>query len=137
MDQAHLRNIVNNFLDVHLMSLSSWKNAQEIFPRDSGGPYVVLQEGYDPEDLTMTPDEFILGRSGKWLSLALFYRMPMKERREEFVFGTAAEVMVLLGNLPSKPSIMRSGAKDDTKQAPPEEDEMAKAMEAARQQKTH
>lgn len=135
MKQENLRNITNNFLDVRLASLSSWRAAREIFPRDSGGPYVVLQEGYDPEDFTMTPDEFILGRSGKWLSLGLFYRMPVKERREEFVFGTAAEVMVLLRDLPPKPVVMRRGPQEPAEAVPPEGDEMAKALEAARKQK--
>ena len=136
MNQAHLHNITNNFLDVHLASLSSWRAAKEIFPRDSGGPYVVLQEGYDPEDFRMIPDEFVLGRSGKWLSLALFYRMPVQERREEFVFGTAAEVMTTLRDLPSKPVVMHPSPQEQEKGVPPEKDEMAKALEAARKQKT-
>src|SRR5580765_2622373 len=89
MSNLNLRNITNSFLDVRLVSLKSWRQANEISPRDKGGPYVVLQEGYDAQDLTMTPDEFVLGRSGKWLSLGYFFKMPVAERREEFVFGTA------------------------------------------------
>src|SRR5258705_13749549 len=102
MGNIHLHNITNSFLDVRLASLSSWKQANEIFPRDRGGPYVVLQEGYDPEDPTMTPDEFVLGRSGKWLSLAHFYQMAVSDRREEFVFGTAAGVMPMMWKPASK-----------------------------------
>src|SRR6185503_5450023 len=105
MSNVHLRNITNSFHDVRLASLASWKKANEIIPHDRGGPYVVLQQGYDPEDLTMTPNEFVLGRSGKWLPLAYFFRMPVPERREEFVFGTAREVMRLMSNLPSKAEI--------------------------------
>src|SRR6185436_5455492 len=100
-------------------------------PRDRGGPYVVLQEGYDPEDLTMTPGEFVLGRSGKWLSLAYFFRMPVPDRRTEFVFGTAAEVMQLMSNLPSKAQVMRHGAPEEAP-AIPEKDEMAAALQAGR-----
>ncbi len=48
MDKLNLRTITNNFLDVRLLSLASWHLAHEISPRDHGGPYVVLQEGYDP-----------------------------------------------------------------------------------------
>jgi len=81
MNTANLRNITNSFLDVRLMSLASWSKAKEIEPRDRGGPYVVIQEGFDPEDLTMTPDEFVLGRTGKWLSGGYFYRMPVPDRR--------------------------------------------------------
>src|SRR6266702_8668454 len=103
---VNLRNITNSFLDVRLVSLKSWRRASEIIPRDNNGPYVVLQEGYDPEDMTVTPDEFVIGRSGKWLPLGYFFRMPVPERRKEFVFGTAAEVMQTLSDLPSKVQIL-------------------------------
>jgi hypothetical protein len=132
MDTAHLRNITNHFLDVHLLSLRTWKAANEIFPRDHGGPYVVMQEGYDPEDMEVRPDEFVLGRSGKWMSLSMFYRMPVKERREEFVFGTAAEVMGVMQNLPSKAKVMRPPGKGQLEEVDIEQDPMAKAIEAER-----
>lgn len=131
--KAYLRNITNSFQDVRLASLATWKQAAEIIPRDRNGPYVVMQEGYDPEDMTVTPDEFILGRSGKWLSLSHFFRMPVPERREEFVFGTVAEVMKMMRDLPSKPQIIRPGsAPAQGAPAPPEDDEMAAAFRAAR-----
>ncbi len=129
--KMYLRNITNSFQDVQLASLSSWKRAHEIFPRDRGGPYIVMQEGYDPEDATVTPDEFILGRSGKWLSLGHFFRMPVPDRRAEFVFGTVAEVMETMSNLPPKPQVFRSGSAPSTP-ATPEDDEMAAAFRAAR-----
>ena len=128
---AYLHNITNSFLDVRLASLASWKRANEISPRDHGGPYVVMQEGYDPQDLTMTPDEFVLGRSGKWLSLAYFYRMPVPERRAEFVFGTAAEVMQMMSDLPSEAQIMRRTPGSQGAPANPDTDEMAVAFKAA------
>lgn len=131
-NKIYLRNITNSFQDVQLASLASWKQANEIFPRDRGGPYVVLQEGYDPEDLSVTPDEFVLGRSGKWLSLSHFFRMPVPERRAEFVFGTAAEVMQIMSSLPSKAQIVRVGKPPEGAAAPPETDEMAAALSAAR-----
>jgi hypothetical protein len=133
MNKIHLRNITNSFHDVRLASLASWRQAREISPRDRGGPYVVTQEGYDPEDLTMTPDEFVLGRSGKWLSLAHFFRMPVPERRAEFVFGTAGEIMQMMSNLPSKAQVTRPGAATaEGAAAAPETDEMAAAFKAGR-----
>jgi len=132
MSNINLRNITNSFQDVRLVSLASWKQAKEINPRDRGGPYVVMQEGYDPEDATLTPDEFVLGRSGKWLSLGHFYKMPVPERRAEFVFGTVAEVMQMMGNLTPKPQLMRPGAPAD--EAAPAADEMAAAIQAGRGQ---
>jgi hypothetical protein len=132
MSNAYLRNITNSFHDVRLLSLAGWPQATQIEPRDRGGPYIVLQEGFDPEDMTLTADEFILGRSGKWLSLAYFYKMTVPERRAEFVFGTAGEVMKMMGDLPPKPALLRPGAKE--KAAPPPQDEMAAAIQAARGQ---
>jgi len=110
MSNANLRNITNSFQDVRLASLASWKQASEFTPRDRGGPYVVMQEGFDPEDPKVIADEFVLGRSGKWLSIGLFYRMPVPERRAEFIFGTAAEVMEMMRDLPSKVQVIRPGA---------------------------
>ncbi len=125
----NLRSITNSFLDIRLASLASWRRANEINPHDRGGPYVVMQEGYDPEDLTMSGDEFVLGRSGKWLSLAHFYHMPVPERRAEFVFGTAAEVMQMMSTLPSKAEIIRPGAAPEGTPNT-ETDEMAVALKA-------
>jgi hypothetical protein len=135
MSNMNLHNITNNFQDVRLASLASWKAANEITPRDRGGPYVVLQEGYDPEDLKVIADEFVLGRSGKWLSLGLFYKMSVPERRAEFVFGTAAEVMEMMSKLPSKAQVIRPGASTTEAQpAPAEPDEMAAALQASKGQ---
>jgi hypothetical protein len=136
MSSMNLCNITNSFQDVRLASLASWKQAGEFNPRDRGGPYVVLQEGYDPEDAKVTPDEFVLGRSGKWISLGLFYRMPVPERRAEFIFGTAAEVMEMMGKLSSKVEVVRpgAGAPAEAETATTEPDEMAAALQAAKSQ---
>ena len=80
----------------------------------------------------MIPTEFVLGRAGKWLPLAFFYRMPVPERRAEFIFGTAAEVMEMMGKLPSKAVIMRPGATAAGPEAA-EPDEMAVALQAGKQ----
>ena len=130
MSDLDLRNITNSFQDVQLASLAAWKDAATLEPRDLGGPYVVLQPCFDPEDLKFTPAEFILGRSGKWLPLAHFYRLPVPERRAEFVFGTAAEVMALLGSLPPKVQILRPG--DNESPEPSAPDEFSAAIDGAR-----
>jgi hypothetical protein len=134
MSNINLRNITNSFLDVRLASLASWRQANEFIPRDRAGPYVVTQEGYDPEDPTMTPDEFVLGRSGKWLSLAHFFRMPVPDRRAEFIFGTMAEVMEVMSALPSRATIMRPAGRTAGSPLPAETDEMAAAFRAGRSQ---
>jgi hypothetical protein len=129
---VNLHNITNSFLDVRLISLKSWQRANEIIPRDNGGPYVVLQEGYDPEDLTMTPDEFVLGRSGKWLPLGFFFKLPVPVRREEFVFGTAAEVMRMLSELSANVAILSHPTDLAEAASISTDDEMAAAFQAER-----
>jgi hypothetical protein len=132
MSNLNLRSITNNFGDVQLASLASWKGAAEFEFRDRGGPYVVIQQGYDPEDPTVTPDEFVLGRSGRWLSLSLFYRLPVPERRAEFIYTTAAEVMETMSKLAPKPQLIRPGKDQAVAAALPDEDEMVQALKAAR-----
>jgi hypothetical protein len=127
----NLHTITNDFADVRLLSLASWRQANEIQPHDRGGPYVVMQEGYDPDDLTMTADEFIIGRSGKWLSVGYFFRMPIAERRAEFVFGTAGEIMHMMSDLPSKVQMLRPGPELQEGEAP-ESDEMMEAYKAGK-----
>ena len=134
MSNENLSRITNDFLSVRLVSLAAWKQAAEISPRDRNGPYVVLQAGYDPEDINVTPNEFVLGRSGKWLPLTHFYRLPVPERRAEFVFGTAAEIMQMMGDLPPKVVILGSAADRAAQRAAPESDEMATAIRAAKGQ---
>lgn len=122
MDISKNRSITNSFLDVRLVSLSQWRQAAEFADRDRGGPYVVAQEGYDPADLSSTPDEFLLGKSGRWLPVAQFFALPLAERRAEFIFSSAAEVMKLLGNLPTKASLLRPT--DAVPEPEPEKDEL-------------
>ena len=128
MSNIDLRNITNSFQDVHLGSLASWSRAGEFSPHDPGGPYVVTQEGYDPDDAKLTPDEFILRRSGEWLSLSFFFQMPEQDR-PEFVFRTAAEVMQVMNDLPPKVQIIRPGAREKAAPAPAEVDEMAAVLQ--------
>jgi hypothetical protein len=132
MSNLNLKTITNSFLDVRLVSLASWRQAAEISPRDHAGPYVVLQEGYDPEDLTMAADEFVLGRSGKWLSISYFYKLPVPERRAEFVFGTAGEIMKLMSDLPSKAQLLGRGKEEAGEAAAVPDDEMATAFRSAK-----
>ncbi len=130
MSNLNLHNITNSFLDVHLISLASWRQASEITPRDHGGPYIVTQVGYDPEDMKLTADEFVLGLSGEWLSLSLFFRLPVSDRRSEFIFGTAAEIMQMMENLTAKVIILRPGEEAQIKPDNLEIDEMAAAYHA-------
>lgn len=99
MDSSKLRAISNDYRNVRLVSLRDWKHASEVEPHDPGGPYIVVQEGYDPNDMTMSYDEFLIGRSGAWVTMGVFLKLPRELRRQEFVFGTAAGVIGLLESL--------------------------------------
>jgi hypothetical protein len=107
MSSENARNLSNDFQDVRLLSLHTWPDAPAL--RDSGGhgPYVVMQKAIDPEDLRATVEDFILGKSGRWLPLYLFQKLPQDLRREQFIFAAAAEVIEVLQGLTGKPTIER------------------------------
>ncbi len=112
MKQADLKSITNDYQDARLISLRHWKNAASIPDRDANGPYIVGQEGYDPQDVRMTPDEFVLCKSGHWMSTTEFFKLPQEDQRAKFLFMTVAEVMQTMANLPSTVSILRPGVKE-------------------------
>lgn len=89
----------NDLSAARLISLTNLQIAAEIEPRDLHGPYVIVQTGYVPGDLTMKTADYLLGRSGEWLALHWFLRLPADERNEEFVFGTVPEAMTVLEKL--------------------------------------
>jgi hypothetical protein len=111
----------NHFSACRLISLAKLKVASEIPGRDANGPYLIAQEGYDPADISMRKAEYLLGRSGEWLAVHWFFRMPVPERRREFLFATAAEAMELMQDLSGPvrvirtkpPSVQDDGADDD------------------------
>jgi hypothetical protein len=89
----------NDVSAARLISLTKLQIAAEIEPRDLHGPYVIFQTGYVPGDLTMKEADYLLGRSGEWLALHWFLRLPTAERNDEFVFGTITEAMTVLEEL--------------------------------------
>ncbi len=58
----------------------------------------------------------------------------MPERRAEFIFGTAAEVMQMMSDLPSKVTMFGHGKIEEGTSAAPEGDAMAAAIHAAKKQ---
>jgi hypothetical protein len=118
----------NHFSACRLISLAKHKAAAEIVPRDTHGPYIVMQHGYAPGDATMRAADYILGRSGAWLGTHWFIRLPVPERRKEFIFGTIAEVMELMENLTSKVDVILNKPTNVDENAPADE-EMQKTIE--------
>ncbi len=99
--------LTNNFDSARLLSLKNLKQASEIPGCDRNGPYVVMQHAYDPEDPTMTPEDFLLGKSGAWLATKWFVGLPVDQRRKEFIFATSTEVIALLEDLTHGVAITR------------------------------
>lgn len=118
----------NHFSACRLVSLAKLKAASEIIPRDSNGPYLIIQHGYEPGDAAMKGADYLLGRSGAWLGTHWFIRMPVPERRKEFIFGTVAEVMELMESLTSKVQVI-SGKPASVQDNSPVDEEMRQAIE--------
>ena len=134
MSDLELHTLSNHFQAVRLVSLHTWSAAAEFPDRDAHGPYLVAQKAYAPEDPTLTPDEFILGRSGAWLSVARFFQLPVSDRRAEYLFATAAEVMAVLGELPPKPRVAGVRPPEDASAVPADDaahDELKSVFESA------
>lgn len=101
------KRLSNHFSDVRLLSLARLPLAEQFGMRDGHGPYVISQTGYDPADLSMRVHDYLLGRAGAWLALHWFLRMPVDERREEFVFETKAEVITQMERLVGRVRVIR------------------------------
>ena len=117
----------NHFSACRLASLAKIKAASEFPNRDTNGPYVIMQHGYEPGDPAMEGADYILGRSGAWLGTHWFIRMPVPERRKEFIFSNLAEVMELMESLTSKVEVIKdkpANVNDDD----PADEEMQKAI---------
>jgi hypothetical protein len=120
----------NHFSACRLVSLAKLKAASEFLNRDTNGPYVIMQHGYVPGDPTMTGADYILGRSGAWLGTHWFIRMPVPERRKEFIFSNLAEVMELMESLTSNVEVVKDKPANVSEDAPADE-EMQKAIAEA------
>jgi hypothetical protein len=118
----------NHFSACRVISLAKLKNAGEITPRDTNGPYIILQHGYEPGDASMRAADYLLGRSGSWLGTHWFIRMPVPERRKEFIFGTVAEVVELMEGLTSKVQVV-SAKPAGVDESSPVDAEMQKVIE--------
>jgi hypothetical protein len=58
--------------------------------------------------------------------------LPIPERRDEFVFGRAADVMQMMGALPGKVVMFDRPAAEQNAPVAPENDELAAAIQAGK-----
>lgn len=112
--------LTNHFSACRLVSLSKLKAAAEFPARDANGPYLITQDGYDPSDPAMRRGEFLLSRSGEWLGTHWFVRLPVPERRKQFLFATVGEAMELMQDLPSKVRVISTKPANIEEDTPPD-----------------
>lgn len=93
--------LTNSFLAVRLLALR-----EEPLALDRGsGPFLVVQHALHPELPEVDATDFLLTRRGSWLPLDAFVGLEWDEGRDLAFFPSAAEVMQLLEQLPSRPVV--------------------------------
>ena len=66
------------------------------------GPYLVRQEGYEPDSSTFKPQRFILQKDGRWLLNLAFVMLPEAEQEAQ-LFHSLTEVLLLFDEIASQP----------------------------------
>ena len=94
------RSITNHYPDFRLLELSKTTPHPE-----TRGPYMVVQDGADPQDPTSRECTFVLTRRGTWLHFYVFLMLPVDIRQGVGVFQNIPEVMGLVETLTGKPRV--------------------------------
>ena len=88
--------LTNSYHNCELLNLGHGPNGR--------GPFIIRQEGTPPGSMIFQPDRFLLRKDGAWvLNLAVF-ALPEKDK-QQFLFTTSAEAMVLLDSLSGEPVV--------------------------------
>lgn len=66
------------------------------------GPYLVRQEGYEPDSSTFKPQRFVLQKDGRWLLNLAFVMLPEPEQEKQ-LFHSLTDVLLFLDGLSDKP----------------------------------
>jgi hypothetical protein len=107
MDPQDTHILSNDFQRVRLFRVVTHTAFDQASSAEVRGPYIILQKGIDPTDVTATSEEFILSRSGRWFPFHLFHQLPPQRRRGLFLYPNAAEAVSVLQQLPGSPIIER------------------------------
>jgi hypothetical protein len=76
----------------------------KVDPADSKTPYAVMQEGYDPDDITCRMRMFYLQRDRQWIDEIARSTRPDAEGGD-VLFENAAEALNAISKLPAKPVV--------------------------------
>jgi RND family efflux transporter MFP subunit len=89
--------ITNRYQDFHVLNLSRLLHQVE-----SRGPFMVTQDGSDPEDHTMRACSFVLTRRGTWLHFYRYLALSEAARARIAHFDTVAETLRRTDSLPDR-----------------------------------
>ena len=132
-DEPKLRKALRRLLVAHGFAVVTFEHGEDVIAALTAQPMDCLlldlhmQHGYEPGDPAMEGADYILGRSGAWLGTHWFIRLPVPERRKEFIFSNLAEVMELMESLTSKVEVIKDKPANVSDDAPADE-EMQKAI---------
>lgn len=102
--------ITNDFRDFQLWNLMAQAAPA---PAPARGPYMVVQDGCDPEDPVSRKCSFVLTRRGTWLHCYLFFMLPDTVRRGVGVFDSVQDVFELAERLVGKPRVESANSVPD------------------------
>lgn len=131
MNPESAHTLSNDFRDVQLYSLHEWPEAPALRGPDGRGPFIVMQRAIDPQDLRSTIEDFVLGKSGRWLPMYLFQQLPKEVRREEYLFPGAADAIRVLEGLTGAAVVERG--QPAAKEEPAAPDSLTDAIARARE----
>lgn len=89
--------ISNRYQDFQVLNL-----CQLVHHVDGRGPFMVTQDGCDPNDPTMRACSFVLTKRGTWLHFYLYLALPESVRQHCAHFETVADVLQRADALPGK-----------------------------------
>lgn len=80
--------ITNRYQDFQVLNL-----CQVVHHVEGRGPFIVTQDGCDPNDPTMRACSFVLTRRGTWLHFYLYLALPESVRQHCAHFETVADML--------------------------------------------
>jgi hypothetical protein len=89
--------ISNRYQDFQVLNL-----CQLVHHVDGRGPFMVTQDGCDPNDPTMRACSFVLTKRGTWLHFYLYLALPESVRQHCAHFETVADVLQRADALPGR-----------------------------------
>lgn len=89
--------ITNRYQDFQVLNLS-----QLVHRVEGRGPYMVTQDGCDPDDPRMRACSFVLTKRGTWLHFYLYLALPESVRRQCAQFETIEDALQRADSLPGK-----------------------------------